>query len=124
VPEGSGEVDLDDGTAELHAENICAVFDAFTVPNSVSPNRPLGFVSGRIDSVEIKWSGITKSFIGVHDAVNHFAGDFFQIGSVTIAVTASTPKSTGHGFRFVSDPATTKVNYAQIGRERNGVFFS
>ena len=78
----------------------------------------------RIDSVEIEWSGITKSFIGVHDTTNHFAGNFFQIGSVTIAVMATTPKSTGHGFRFISDPATTKVNYALIGRERNGVFFS
>ncbi len=124
MPEGSGEVDLDDGTAEFHAENICAVFDAFTVPNSVSPDRPLGYVSGRIDSVEIKWRDVTKSFMGVHDTTNHFSGDFFQIGTVTIAVTATTPKSTGHGFHFVSDPATTKVNYAEIGRERNGVFFS
>jgi len=32
--------------------------------------------------------------------------------------------STGHGFRFVSDPASTIVNFAQIGSERNGVFFS
>jgi hypothetical protein len=124
VPEDAGEVDLDDGTAEFHAENICAVFDAFTVPNSLSPDRPLGFVSGRIDSVDIKWSGVTKSFLGIHDAANHFMGNFFQIGNVTIAVTATTPKSTGHGFRFVSDPATTTVNYAQIGSERNGVYFS
>jgi hypothetical protein len=124
VPEGAGEVDLAGGTAEFHAENICAVYDAFTVPNSVSPDRPLGFVSGRIDSVVIKWSGIIKSFIGIHDAVNHFAGDFFEIGNVTIAVTAATPVSTGHGFRFVSDSGSTVVNYAQIGSERNGVFFS
>jgi hypothetical protein len=124
VLEGAGEVDLAGGTAEFHAENICAVYDAFTVPNSVSPDRPLGFVSGRIDSVVIKWSGIIKSFIGIRDAVNHFAGDFFEIGNVTIAVTAVTPVSTGHGFRFVSDPGSTVVNYAQIGSERNGVFFS
>jgi hypothetical protein len=124
VPEGSGEVNLDAGTAEFHAENICAVFDAFTVANSFSPTRPLGYASGRIDSVHIKWSGVIKSFLGIHDTANNFAGDFFQIGNVTIAVTASTPKSTGHGFRFVSDPATTTVNYAQIGSERNGVFFS
>ena len=124
MPEGSGEVDLDAGTAEFHAENICAVFDAFTVGNSFSPNRPLGYASGRIDSVHIKWSGVVKSFLGIHDTANHFAGDFFQIGTVTIAVTASTSKNTGHGFRFESDPTTTTVNYAQIGSERNGVFFS
>ncbi|PYT71124.1 MAG: hypothetical protein DMG39_13840 [Acidobacteria bacterium] len=124
MPEGSAEVDLAAGTAELHAENICAVFDAFTVANSLSADRPLGFVSGRIDSVDIKWSGVTKSFMGVHDATNHFLGNFSEIGKVTIAVTATTPKITGHGFRFVSDPATTTVNYAQIGSESNGVFFS
>lgn len=124
VPEGSGEVDLNGGTAELHAEDICAVFDAFTVANSFSSNRSLGYASGRIESVDIKWSGVIKSFEGIHDAANKFEGDFFQIGNVTIAVTAVTPKSTGHGFRFVSDPATTTVNYAQIGSERNGVFFS
>ena len=123
MPEDSAEVDLHAGTAELHAENICAVFDAFTVPNSVSLDRPLGYVSGRIDSVDIKWSGVTKSFLGIHDSANRFMGNFFQIGNVTIAVTASTPKSTGHGFRFVSDPATTTVNYAQIGSESNGSFF-
>jgi hypothetical protein len=117
-------VDLAAGTAELHAKNICAVFDAFTVGNSFSPNRPLGYVSGRIESVDIKWSGIMKSFIGINDTVNHFAGDFYQISSVTIAVTAVTPVSTGRGFRFISDPASTIVNYAQIGSERNGVFFS
>jgi hypothetical protein len=117
-------VDLVGGTARLQANNICAVFDAFTVGNSFSPNRPLGFASGKIDSVDIKWSGVTKNFIGVHDAVNHFAGDFFQIGNVTIAVTATTPVSSGHGFQFVSDPASTTVNFAQIGSERNGVFFS
>ncbi|SRR5260370_24036792 len=123
VPEGSAEVDLEAGTAELHAENICAVFDAFTVGNSLSLGRPAGFVSGRIDSVDIKWSGVTKSFLGVHDTKNTFMGNFFQIGDVTIAVTAITPRSTGHGFRFVSDPATTTVNYAQIGSESNGSFF-
>jgi hypothetical protein len=117
-------VDLAGGSAELHAENICAVFDAFTVGNSFNPNRPLGYASGIINSLDIKWSGITKNFMGVHDAVNHFAGDFFQIGNVTIAVTATTPVSTGHGFQFVSDPSSTVVNFAQIGRERNGVFFS
>jgi hypothetical protein len=114
---------LDGGTAEFHAQDLC-VFDAFTVANSMSLNRSLGFVSGRIDSVDIKWSSVIKSFIGVRDTVNNFSGDFFEIGNVTIAVTAVTPVSTGRGFRFVSDPASTTVNYAQIGRERNGVFFS
>ncbi len=112
------------GTASLKANNICSVFDAFTVKNSFSNDRPMGFVSGIINSVDIEWSNVIKDFTGFSDPMNHFAGDFFQIGNVTIAVTATTPLSTGHGFRFVSDPASTIVNFAQIGMERNGVFFS
>lgn len=124
MPVLSGEVDLERGVARFQAENICAVYDAFTVPNSLSPDRALGYVSGNIDSVDIKWSGVINKFPKIRDTVNTFAGSFQQIGAVSIAVTASTPRSTGHGFRFVSDPKSTTVNYAQIGFERNGVFFS
>lgn len=124
LPSGTGKVDLAGGTARLKANNICAVFDAFTVPNSLSPARPLGFTSGIINSLDIEWSNVTNSFVGFSDSADKFAGDFFEVGNVTIAVTATTPVSTGHGFRFVSDPASTRVNFAQIGSERNGVFFS
>ena len=123
VPEGSTRFDLEDGRASLRAENICSVFDAFTVGNSFSPSRPLGFVSGIIESVEIEMSGIKESHVGFSDPKNQFAGDFFELSFATIAVTAVTPVSTGHGFRFVSDPASTVVNFAQVAKERNGVFF-
>ena len=124
LPPGSGKVDLAAGTASLKASNICAVFDAFKVSNSLDPTRALGFTSGIINSLDIEWSNVTKSFPGFSDSADKFAGDFFQVGNVTIAVTATTPVSTGHGFRFVSDPASTMVNFAQIGSERSGVFFS
>lgn len=117
-------MDLTAGTASLKANNICSVFDAFKVSNSLNPARPLGFASGTINSLDIEWSKVIASFVGFSDPVNQFRGDFFQIGNVTIAVTATTPLSTGHGFQFVSDPASTIVNFAQIGSEHNGVFFS
>ena len=123
VPVGSAKVDLTGGTARLLAKNICSVFDAFTVPNSLSLDRPLGYASGVIDSVDIRWSNVKRSVLGFSDSTNQFAGDFFEVSNVTIAVTATTPVSTGHGFQFVSEPATTIVNFAQIGREHNGVFF-
>jgi hypothetical protein len=48
----------------------------------------------------------------------------------TISVTATTPftmvttLSNGHGFRFVSNPASTSVNnFGLIGQEQNGIFF-
>ena len=125
VPKGSAKVDLDGGTgtARFLAKNICSVFDAFTVANSLNPARPLGFASGIINSVDIEWSIVTRRLFGFSDSVNKFAGDFFEVSKVTIAVTATTPVSTGHGFRFVSDPTTTMVHFAQIGSEHNGVFF-
>jgi hypothetical protein len=122
VPEGGAKSDLDGGTAELHVRNICSVFDAFSVANSLTPTHPLGnIVSAVIDSLDIQWSGVTRSIIGFSDPVNQFSGDFFET-SASIQVRVTTKKSTGHGFKFVSS-ATTKVNFAQIGRETNGVFF-
>ena len=122
-PAGSGTVDVKSGTAELFVQNVCSVFDVFKVPNSFDPTHALGIFSAIINSLEIRWSGVTRSVLGFSDATNQFRGDFFEC-SATIAVSATTPKGTGHGFHFESDPATTKTNFAQFGREHNGVFFS
>jgi hypothetical protein len=121
-PEGSAKVDIDGGTAELHVHNICSVFDVFTVPNSFDPAHALGIFSAIINSMRIRWSGVARSVRGFSDSANNFRGDFFEC-SATIAVSATTPKDTGHGFHFESDPATTRTNFAQFGTERNGVFF-
>ncbi len=122
IPEGAARADLDNGRADLHVRNICSVFDAFSVVNSLTPTHPLGnIVSAVIESLDLRWSGVTRSVIGFSDPVNKFSGDFFET-SATIHVSVTTKKSTGHGFRFVSS-ATTKVNFAQFGRETNGVFF-
>lgn len=120
-PTGSGKVDTDGGTAELHVRNVC-VFDAFTVPNSFDPNHAMGIFSAIINSMKIEWSGVTRSVLEFSDATNKFRGDFFEC-SAKIAVSATTPKDTGHGFHFESDPATTHTNFAQFGTEHNGMFF-
>jgi hypothetical protein len=121
-PEGSAKVDIGGGTAELLVHNVCSVFDVFTVPNSFDPTHALGIFSAIINSMKIEWSGVTRSVTGFSDATNKFRGDFFEC-SATIAVSATTPKDTGHGFHFESDPATTHTNFAQFGTEHNGVFF-
>jgi hypothetical protein len=121
-PIGSGKVDIDEGTAELHVHNICSVFDVFTVPNSFDPKHALGIFSAIINSMKIEWSGVTRSVLGFSDATNKFRGDFYEC-SATIAVSATTPKDTGHGFHFESDPAKTHTNFAQFGTEHNGAFF-
>jgi hypothetical protein len=128
VPEGSAHVDLDDGTASLHVENLC-VYDAFTVANSLMGlNRPVNLVKGIINSLHMKWSGVLSTDIA-NEPANKMRGTFVE-NIATIAVTATTPRtevtalSNGHGFRFVSDPAATSVsNFAQIGEERNGLFY-
>ena len=98
------------------------MFDTFSVPNSLTPTHPMGnIVSAVVDSLDMEWSGVTRSVVGFSDSVNMFAGDFFE-SSASIQVTVHTETSTGHGFRFVSS-ATTAVNFAQFGREHNGVFF-
>jgi hypothetical protein len=120
-PAGSAEVNVSGGTAELLVHNAC-VFDAFTVPNSFDPTHALGIFSAIINSMKIEWSGVTRSVPGFSDATNKFRGDFFEC-SATIAVSATTPKDTGHGFHFESNPATTHTNFAQFGTEHSGMFF-
>jgi hypothetical protein len=120
-PAGSGKVDNDDRTAELLVQNVC-VFDVFTVPNSFDPKHALGIFGAIINSMKIEWSGVTRSVLKFSDSMNKFRGDFFEC-SATIAVSATTAKDTGHGFHFVSDPATTHTNFAQFGTEHNGKFF-
>ena len=123
VPDRSVSVDLNAGTASLHAQNIC-VFDAFTVENSLTASRPMGnLVQGIINSLRLEWSGVQRRVTGFADSTDKFRGDFVET-SARIEVTVTTPLSTGHGFRFVSDRAeTTTSHFAQIGSERNGVFF-
>jgi len=121
-PGGSGHVDLDDGTARLKVGNVCTVFDVFTVPNSFDPTHALGIFSAVINSMQIDWSGVTRKVLGFSDATSQFRGDFYEC-SAKIAVSATTPVETGHGFHFESDPSTTTTNFAQFGTENNGVFF-
>ena len=129
IPEGSVDVDLDAGSASLQVENLC-VYDAFTVPNSImGVNRPVNQVKGIIDRLDIEWSGVSRR-LSANEPVNQMQGNFVENNRATIAVTATTPKtavtslSNGHGFRFVSDPASTSVShFAEIGEEWNGVFF-
>lgn len=116
-------MDIRRGTARLRVHNVCSVFDVFTVPNSFDSTHALGIFSAVINSLRIDWGGVTRSFRGFSDKANQFRGDFFEC-SARIAVSATTPPETGHGFHFEADPATTKTDFAQIGREQNGVFFA
>lgn len=127
---------MDQGTAVLHLKNLCTVFDAFTVCNSLGdgvPAHAMGFVGATINSLRLEWHGISQRFLSFKstDPVNQFAGDFFKSSSASLEVTATTPATkppftptAQDGFRFVGNPATVVVNFAQIGHEHKGVFFA
>lgn len=120
VPGGSVKFELGEGEAELRLRNV-PVLDAFTVPNSLDGSRPKGPpVSAILNSVDIHWSGVTRrTTFHSSDPRDMFAGTFKETGA-RITVTATTPRQTGHGFRFVSDPNTGTSGFAQIGMERSG----
>jgi hypothetical protein len=75
-------------------------------------------------SLDIEWSGVKRK-VKVRDAKVGFAGLFKETGAtMTWSASQKSQFDSNHGFEFVSDPAnTTKTNFAQIGHERNGVFF-
>ena len=93
-----------------------------------------GHVNSILNSLKMTWSGTIQHRSYSNCDPNAFRGDFFE-DLATIEVTATTPPVPArncpvtparHGFRFVSDPAdkgTTTVHFAQIGREKNGVFY-
>ena len=100
---------------------------SITVADSLlGVNRSVNLVKGIINSLEIEWSGIFSRDTA-NEPVNKMRGNFVE-NKARIAVTATTPKSAvtalsnGHGFRFVSDPASTSVsNFAEIGQGQNGI---
>lgn len=125
IPDNSVNVDLENGTATLHLKNV-TVFDFFIIPNSLDPSHhshPLGVAAAIISALRVEWSDVTRR-LEFSDPENTFAGLFLE-NSAAIEVKVTTLPVPTHeipGFRFVSD-ATTKSRFAQIGQERNGVFF-
>ncbi len=121
-------MDLNGAEATVHLQNVCSVFDAFTVPSSLNPLHPLGLVSGMIESLRIHWTGISKKLSFSNGTT--FRGDFIQSVAAPISVTVTTPSTkppftptAQDGFEFVADPKTTVTHFAQIGHENNGALF-
>jgi len=129
IPDDAVEIDLNRGEAVLHIEDLCSIFDAFSVPNSFDPAHALGFVGAVVESLRIRWSGI-RNRVSFSNANTRFRGNYVENTAATIAVTTRTPATRPpftpqprNGFRFVADPATTVTNFAQIGHENNGSLF-
>ncbi len=131
LPEGSADVDLDEHEGVLSFHNLSTVFDVFVVPNSFDTAHAIGFVGAAIDSMRIHWHGAPPAVPLPGDdtppAGADFSGKFVET-SATVEVEVRTPATNPpftpaahHGFEFVADGSTTTTEFAQIGRERNGL---
>ena len=86
--------------------------DFLSIPNSLSG----GSSDPAVVSFDVQWDG-DGTPVKVRDEKNGFTGEFIQT-TASIEWSARTA-----GFRFKSNPETTN-EFSEIGRERNGVFFS
>jgi hypothetical protein len=114
VPSDSVHVHLDgrSPTASLRVHNI-VTRDFGTIPNDLlhGPSVPAIF------SFNVRWRGLTERVQRRDDGVNRFV---FEGVKSTAVLTCSVSVPDTH-FEFVSDAA--EVLFAEIGHERNGVFF-
>ena len=102
VPVSSVQTDLGRTTASFQLKDFALLDTIPNVPATVS--------------LSMEWRA-ERAEIEVKDLVNGFAGSYREC-SATIQWSAEQT-----GFSFVSDPAGTSVTrFAEIGRERNGIF--
>jgi hypothetical protein len=109
------------GTATLQFSNV-DLFDWTTLANSLTGGALIpGTPTKATISGTIQWSGVARRFT-VDDKTNGFGGDFIE-SQATFNV--STQNADGSSFSGSGDSTiqTFGGNYAQIGLERNGVFF-
>jgi hypothetical protein len=119
LPEDSVEVEFGEGRASLRGFDV-PVFDYGTTPNALFGPVPSPLPTGSV-SFKVVWSGPGQRVnIRNSDPVyGGFAGEFIR-NSARMEWTA-----TVGDYTFVSDPlATSSSSFAQIGLERNGLFFA
>ncbi len=112
IPNENVEVDLDDATASMHLSEA-EIRDFFSLSNFFSGGKSIHADA----SFHINWSGVTKR-VHLHDEQNKFDAHVIE-DTASMAWSAEE-----EGFKFVSDPEDTSTSiFAEIGSERNGVFF-
>ncbi|HEV2235347.1 MAG TPA: hypothetical protein VGR57_01690, partial [Ktedonobacterales bacterium] len=107
------QVDLDAATASMRLNDF-DLEDYHTLKNAIldGPSVPASV------SFTFQWSGVLQR-VEESSTTEMYRGHFIH-DRATVAWTAQE-----QGFRFVSDPAeTSTTTFAEIGRERSGVFFA
>lgn len=113
LPASSVRVNAGSGSARLHAIDV-AVRDYHDIPNALTGGP---FVDGTV-SFDVRWTG-GGGHVKVRDHTNDFGGRYVE-GTSTIEWSGQNAK----GESFQSDPANTSItHFAQVGKERNGIFF-
>ena len=108
------QVDLDEATAVMRVDQF-DVEDYGTLKNALldGPSNPATV------SFLMQWGGV-RARLHVRDLIEHFVSDRIE-DTATATWSAAVPS---RHFTFTSDPAATSTSvFAEIGAERNGVFF-
>ncbi|MDQ6820762.1 MAG: hypothetical protein M3076_10615 [Actinomycetota bacterium] len=109
IERGSLRVNLGSGSASLHLANE-DIEDYHDVVNALQdgPSKPATV------SLDISWEG-ARERVNLRNPRVHFAGEYVR-NTATLVWSASE-----EGFRWRANPLTS--GFAQIGHERNGIFF-
>jgi hypothetical protein len=117
LPADSFEADVGEGTASLQVTDL-DVDDYFSIGNALF-GPPGNEVSGNA-SYAITWGSSPSSRrVDVRNTTDRFVGSYLVNENAAITWEASNQT----GFRFASSPDGAQVVSAQLGHERNGVFF-
>ncbi|HEY3209862.1 MAG TPA: hypothetical protein VGL18_08715 [Actinomycetota bacterium] len=113
LPSGSVTGSAGTGNARMHVTDL-AVRDYHDIPNALQQGP---FVDATV-SFDMRWTG-GGGHVKVRDHTNDFGGRYVE-GTATIEWSGVNAK----GEFFQSDPANTSVShFAEVGKERNGIFF-
>src|SRR5262245_9300910 len=137
IPDGDVTVNAGAGRAEMHVHNLPEL-DYYSPDGngdlaSLGPTWQTGYFDSTV-SFDVVWNGPVTRRLNVRDPANGFAGQFNE-NQATVTWSATSAS----GFSFTSNPGnfsasvpeepgvngvTAPLNFfAQVGRERNGVFF-
>jgi hypothetical protein len=97
------------GKASLHLSDF-DIDDYGNVVNALTGGKE---VDASV-SLDVSWSGVQER-LNIRNKATHFAGEYVH-NSATLSWSASEA-----GFSFVSNPLGS--DFAEVGHERNGVFF-
>lgn len=114
MPDSAVDSDFEDGEARMTLSNL-AMPDYFNIPNALFHGTP---PDPGVVSLDIKWAGVTKRGSFTNPG-QRFEMDFKQTGA-HISWSGTNKKT---GARFHTTRGAQKVQFAQIAKQRSGVFF-